>query len=805
MEENIKSTSETPLHQSASVRVLLIEDNQISAKRSHLQISKLGYNVFVVEKESDAKEKIEEVYSNIEHLDSGENSAWNHGSFADVGSVSGSDKDDEAEAARTRASRAEDAIPFDVIIKKLNIQGQNKDPFIHYIKTNSNMKIRSVPIIVMTMLGSDEKISDLTTCGADDFVGHPFRADEIGLRIRNLLETKLAHEESAVQLRAIENSMEGMAIIKMSTGTITYLNRAFFTMLGYESKAEVIGKNWLEIFRKEDRGELKMMLRDLASKKIVAKEMMGVMKSGQLFHQEISLNKLDLSRFVLECRNIDSRKKSEKFIDLLINSLGQGLLVFDQGGRCFGKFTQVCVDLFGTSPENKFIWHILSLPEVDHDGCKRWISALFEQKIPFKDLAKLGPSSIKRGDCFIALNYYAIYEEDKKISAVVLVATDKTAEENAKENAKKTQCYADLILNLAKNKKQFLFYTKETKVLFSNITDMIENSIKKRRHHAADFIEEINPEIEHELKMINRLLHTIKGGAAAYSFSKLQQLTHDCESTIKKYISAKQGISENFWTKLRSDVAYMRSTFNGSLQDLSGLLGESAADGHFRVEIPIQQIHTFSTELKTLLGKEHKTVLRFTEVFAKTPIITYFKGYNYLIQKHAEYRTKKVEEIIFQGGDIRIDEAFYAEFFMVLEHIFLNIVDHGIEVPQERTAKGKSASGRVQVVFSKQEYQEAMSLKIIIQDDGGGIDPRKVRDKLKANGVAAEKIENDDVEVIQHIFDDAFSTAEKISITSGRGIGLAAVKGVIEKLGGGIVVNSVLNKGCRFTILLPFV
>src|SRR5690606_11427831 len=95
-------------------------------------------------------------------------------------------------------------------------------------------------------------------------------------------------------------------------------------------------------------------------------------------------------------------------------------------------------------------------------------------------------------------------------------------------------------------------------------------------------------------------------------------------------------------------------------------------------------------------------------------------------------------------------------------------------------------------------------LKIVVIDDGKGINPEIIRKKLRENGIPEERIETEDQKVIQHIFDHDFSTAEKITLTSGRGVGMGVVKEVVEKLGGVIVVNSEMNVGTQTQIMVPF-
>jgi two-component system chemotaxis sensor kinase CheA len=146
---------------------------------------------------------------------------------------------------------------------------------------------------------------------------------------------------------------------------------------------------------------------------------------------------------------------------------------------------------------------------------------------------------------------------------------------------------------------------------------------------------------------------------------------------------------------------------------------------------------------------------------------------------------------------------YFQEFFDSCIHIFRNAVDHAIEQPDLRVNSGKSEEGTIKVSFGLVKSDENSFLEFNVIDDGGGIDPGRVRNKLRSLNYPDEIISKSDSQIIYHIFDPYFSTSEQVSDISGRGVGLYDIKKNVEKLNGTIELQSRVGKGTIFSFLLP--
>jgi len=177
-----------------------------------------------------------------------------------------------------------------------------------------------------------------------------------------------------------------------------------------------------------------------------------------------------------------------------------------------------------------------------------------------------------------------------------------------------------------------------------------------------------------------------------------------------------------------------------------------------------------------------------------------FNKFPGVVRNLARGRDKKVELVI-SGKETELDKSVTEQIYDPLVHILRNAVDHGIENPEMRRGLGKPPEGEIQL----RARHEQNSVIIEISDDGGGIDPEKLRqaavEKWMLSPEAASALTDD--QAINLIFLPGFSSAEKVSDISGRGVGMDVVRENVRRLRGTVEVNTVLGRGTTFRIRLP--
>ncbi len=180
------------------------------------------------------------------------------------------------------------------------------------------------------------------------------------------------------------------------------------------------------------------------------------------------------------------------------------------------------------------------------------------------------------------------------------------------------------------------------------------------------------------------------------------------------------------------------------------------------------------------------------------PVKQTFQKMERLVRDLARDIGKKVTFQVF-GEDTELDRTVVEDIGDPLVHMIRNSMDHGLEMPADRVASGKSETGKVQL----KAYHEGGNIVIELSDDGRGINPDKILAKAVKQGLVPEGAQLTKSEIINLIFAPGFSTAEKVTAVSGRGVGMDVVKRNIEKQRGKIEIDSNVGKGSTFKIRLP--
>lgn len=211
--------------------------------------------------------------------------------------------------------------------------------------------------------------------------------------------------------------------------------------------------------------------------------------------------------------------------------------------------------------------------------------------------------------------------------------------------------------------------------------------------------------------------------------------------------------------------------------------------------------HKLDADLTLLSEEQERLVNELRETTMETrmiPIGTLFSKFKRLVRDLAHEQGKKIDLIV-EGSETELDKTVIEKLNDPLVHIVRNSIDHGIEPEAIRMVTGKANRGEIRL----SAFHSGADVVIQIQDDGTGLDAEAIQSKAIEKGLISTEAGLTDKEILKLIFMAGFSTKEKVTNLSGRGVGMDVVKRNIEALRGAIDIDSKKGKGTTITLKLP--
>ena len=235
-----------------------------------------------------------------------------------------------------------------------------------------------------------------------------------------------------------------------------------------------------------------------------------------------------------------------------------------------------------------------------------------------------------------------------------------------------------------------------------------------------------------------------------------------------------------------------------NIQQLSRALAESAADMDSLKDL----LQTLTSDAETLLVQQSRVTAELQDGLMRTRMVPFQRHVPRLTRlvRQAASEAGKRAELAVEGASGELDRQVLDKMLPPFEHMMRNAVVHGIEKAEVRQAAGKPASGRITVRL----HREGAEMIIDVSDDGAGLDVESIRRKAFEKELLKPDSKITDDEIMQLILTPGFSTAEKVTQSAGRGVGMDVVANEIKQLGGSLQISSVTGQGTNFTIRLPF-
>ena len=357
------------------------------------------------------------------------------------------------------------------------------------------------------------------------------------------------------------------------------------------------------------------------------------------------------------------------------------------------------------------------------------------------------------------------------------------------------KCYAswDVILTTTKTEEDikdvFIFLDDTSKILIQKITDSDQNTTGTPKRLGEILVDK---------KLVTQeALNDVLGGQKPLG-TLLTEKNIVSKEDVQAALAEQKHLKEQSEKKNQELNAQTIKVNSGKLDKLIDLVGELVT---FNARLN-QVASTFASQQLSTLGEQGERLileLRDTTMDMRMlPIGTIFSRFRRLVRDLAS-ETHKDIELITEGAETELDKTVIEKLNDPLVHLIRNSCDHGIELPETRTMNGKPSMGKVRL---RAQHAGAFVL-ITITDDGAGLNREKIKAKAIERGLISATDELSDSEIDNLIFMPGFSTAEKVTSISGRGVGMDVVKKDITSLGGSVSIQSTPGSGTTFTLKIP--
>ncbi|TQV74006.1 response regulator [Aliikangiella marina] len=350
--------------------------------------------------------------------------------------------------------------------------------------------------------------------------------------------------------------------------------------------------------------------------------------------------------------------------------------------------------------------------------------------------------------------------ETKKSADVVSFEAKKQQQEEAKQKAPATQ---DVVRVTSNQLENLVNLAGETSIFRARL----EQQMSVLRYN----LEEMTSTVERLREQLRNL-----------------DIETDAQISYRREISG--GVDYEDFDPLEMD-RYTRQ------QELTRGLSESAVDLLSLKET----LDMLTADSETLLLQQGRVATEMQESLMRTRMIPFeslVPRLRRMVRQISTELGKTIELSISADGEM--DRTVLERMIAPLEHMLRNAMDHGVEPPEERVAAQKPETGSVKISM----YREGNEVFIKIQDDGRGLNLQAIRHKAIEKGLINDQSVLSDHELQQLILEAGFSTAEKVTQISGRGVGMDVVASEIKQLGGIIEIDSIQGSGTTFTVKLPF-
>lgn len=481
-------------------------------------------------------------------------------------------------------------------------------------------------------------------------------------------------------------------------------------------------------------------------------------------------------------------KERTRAVRNLLDNAGQGFLSFGLDLLVEEEYSMECEKIFGFSLVARS-FPLLIYP--DNQEQREFLEKIFPAILQAEEQSKIDlylpllPEEAMVNQKYISLDYRLLTGSDGTRKLMVILS-DITEKRCLEIEVLREKSLLKLVLRVINQRWDFL-------QLIDDYRDFYQHRLEKILASKGSVVD--------IFRAVLRPIHNFKGNFAQLGMEGLAYRLHSLESELECLI---QAVAGNDLAVLKERLASfpLAQWLEEEVAVLQGILPSEFFLSQQTVAVNIKWLSDLEKRILALCSLEEcELLLPMVKRLRYKPFQELLSAYPDYLQSLAESVGKQVDPLVIEGGDMLVDLKKYRPFVKSLVHLFRNIIDHGLEFPEERLEQGKDEYGQVQCFLSLEKGK----ISLTISDDGRGIDLDKIKVKAVGEGILTEKElkELSQKELALLIFQEGVSTSDEITYFSGRGVGMSIIKNELEILGGQVEIFTQAGAGTRFEFCLP--
>jgi HPt (histidine-containing phosphotransfer) domain-containing protein len=366
------------------------------------------------------------------------------------------------------------------------------------------------------------------------------------------------------------------------------------------------------------------------------------------------------------------------------------------------------------------------------------------------------PARLQHGERKFSCTY-ELLTEGESISGLLIVASDVTDQlRRAREEIEQQELLA-LFQGLMRDRAGYIAFTDEAGEIMEGLADE-----------------------SFELVIVKRQLHTLKGIAAMAGATVIAELCHKAEDEL----------DEDQTVLPRATIGLLVNRWKVVTEALYAILGDRRRGV---VEVTSKDLEALAQQIRR--GAPATDLLALLSLWQLEPVQLPLDRLAQYARALAKRLGKADLVVAIDAPPVRLDLQRWGGLWSSLIQVVRNAVDHGIETPRDRLARGKSPAGRLNLRL----HVDDAALSIVIEDDGRGIDWDRVRAVAAQKGMPSSSHEH----LVMALLAPGFTTRHEVTETSGRGVGLSVVQDHVAGLGGSVAVTGTSGGGCSWRLTFP--